>query len=158
MATVAGTRDIRSPAEIVFGGIGGIRDVGGHTAELSSMAVIGSTLKLGTGSEQPTGLGATYRYSGRMMGLSLDVCESVIEYVPNREGSGAGSAYEMLLAVEPRSASSSRLTTSTAYDGPRSPLRRLIGRLLAGPYSRWCPRQMVGNARRALERRAKLIA
>jgi hypothetical protein len=122
MATVAGTRDIRSPAEIVFGGIGGIRDVGGHTAELSSMAVIGSTLKLGTGSEQPTGLGA------------------------------------MLLAVEPRSASSSRLTTSTAYDGPRSPLRRLIGRLLAGPYSRWCPRQMVGNARRALERRAKLIA
>jgi hypothetical protein len=127
-------------------------------AELSSMAVIGSTLKLGTRSEQPAGLGATYRYSGRMMGLSLDVSESVTEYVPNRRRSGARFAYELLLAVEPRSAFSSRLTTSIAYDGPRSPLRRLIGWLFTGPCIRGCPRRMVGNAQRALEMRAKLSA
>jgi hypothetical protein len=102
-----------------------------------------------------------------MMGLSLDFSESVTKYAPNREKVWRTigeprlliiSSYEMRLAVEPRSASSSRLTISIGYELPRSPLWRLIGRLLAGPYSRWCLRQMAGGAKRALEIRAKLTA
>jgi hypothetical protein len=66
------------------------------------------------------------------------------------------SSYEMRLAVEPLSAASSRLTISIAYELPLSTFWRIVGRLLAGPYSRWCLRQMVGDATRALEMRAKL--
>jgi hypothetical protein len=92
MTTVTHTRDIRAPAEGVFVCIDDIRNVGWHMTELSSMAMMGATLKLGIPSGQPTGLGATYRYSGKMMGLSLDCSESVTKDVPNRARSGARSA------------------------------------------------------------------
>jgi hypothetical protein len=85
MTTVTETRDIRASAESVFGYVDDIRNVGWHMTERSSMAMMGSKLKLEILSGQPTGLGATYRYSGKMMGLSLDVSESVTKYVPNRE-------------------------------------------------------------------------
>jgi hypothetical protein len=102
-----------------------------------------------------------------MMGLSLDFSESVTRYIPNREKIWHTigeprlliiSSYEMRLAVEPLTAASSRLTISIASELPRSTFWRIVGRLLAGPYSRWCLRQMVGDAKRALEMRAKLTA
>ena len=49
------------------------------------MAMLGSRLRLEILSGQPTGLGATYRYSGTMMGLSIDFSESVTKYVPPRK-------------------------------------------------------------------------
>lgn len=167
MITVTESVDIQAAAERVFAYVDDIRNVGWHMTERSSMPMMGSRLKLEILSEQPTGLGATYRYSGTMMGLSLDFFESVTRYIPNREKVWRTigeprlliiAAYEMRLSVEPLLASSSRLTISIAYDLPRSPLWRLMGRLLAGPYSRWCLRQMVGDAKRALEMRAKLTA
>jgi hypothetical protein len=167
MITVAETVDIQAPAEQVFAYVDDIRNVGWHMTERSSMAMMGSRLGLEILSEQPTGLGATYRYSGTMMGLSLDFSESVTRYIPNREKVWRTigeprlliiSSYEMRLAVEPLSAASSRLTISIAYELPRSAFWRIVGRLLAGPYSRWCLRQMVEDAKRALDMRAKLTA
>jgi Polyketide cyclase / dehydrase and lipid transport len=165
MITVTETIDIKASAESVFAYVDDIRNIGWHMTERSSMAMMGSRLELEIVSEQSTGLGATYRYSGTMMGLSLDFSESVTRYIPNREKIWHTigeprlliiSSYEMRLAVEPRSAASSRLTISIAYELPLSTFWRIVGRLLAGPYSRWCLRQMVGDAKRALEMRAKL--
>jgi hypothetical protein len=167
MTTVTEVVDIEAPAEAVFGCVDDIRNVGWHMTERSSMAMMGSRMKLEIVSERLSGVGATYRYSGTMMGLSLDFSETVTKYIPNREKVWRTigeprlliiSSYEMRLAVEPRSASSSRLTISIAYALPRSPLWRLIGRLLAGPYSHWCLRQMTGDAKDVLEIRAKLTA
>ena len=166
MITVTETADIRAPAEDVFAYVDDIRHVGWHMTERSSMAM-GSRLKLEILSKRPTGPGATYRYSGRMMGLFLEFSESVTRYIPNREKvwSTIGkprlliiSSYEMRLAVEPLSAASSRLTISIAYELPQSAFWHIVGRLLAGPYSTWCLRQMVGDAKRAIEMRAKLTA
>ena len=165
MITVTETADIKASAESVFAYVDDIRNIGWHMTERSSMTMMGSRLELEIVSEQSTGLGATYRYSGTMMGLSLDFSESVTRYIPNREKIWHTigeprlliiSSYEMRLAVEPLSAASSRLTISIAYELPRSTFWRIVGRLLAGPYSRWCLRQMVGDAKRALEMRAKL--
>jgi hypothetical protein len=167
MITVTETVDIKASAESVFAYVDDIRNIGWHMTERSSMAMMGSRLELEIVSKQSTGLGATYRYSGTMMGLSLDFSESVTRYIPNREKIWHTigeprlliiSSYEMRLAVEPLSAASSRLTISIAYELPRSTFWRIVGRLLAGPYSRWCLRQMVGDAKRALEMRAKLTA
>jgi uncharacterized membrane protein len=85
MATVTETVDIQAPAETVFAYVDDVRNVGWHMTERSSMAMMGSRLKLEILSEHPSGLGATYRYSGTMMGLSLDFSESVTKYAPNRE-------------------------------------------------------------------------
>src|SRR4029453_1540050 len=85
MTTVTEAVEIEAPAERVFRYVDDMRNVGWHMTDRSSMAMLGSRLKLEILSEQPTGLGATYRYSGTMMGLALDFSESVTKYVPNRE-------------------------------------------------------------------------
>jgi uncharacterized membrane protein len=167
MTAVTEAVDIEAPAQSVFSYVDDIRNVGWHMTDRSSMAMLGSRLKLEILSEQPTGLGATYRYSGKTMGLSLGFSESVTKYVPNREKvwRTVGTprlliidAYEMRVAVEPLSATASRLTISITYELPRSPFWRVIGRLLAGPYSRWCLRRMLGDTKRSLESRVNVHA
>jgi hypothetical protein len=64
-----------------------------------------------------------------MMGLPIDFSESVTKYIPPREKVWRTigeprlliiASYEMRVAVEPLSPSSSRLTISIAYELPRS--------------------------------------
>lgn len=164
MRTVGETVKIQAPAEEVFAHIDDIRNVGWHMTEQSSMAMMGSKLKVGVLSREPTGLGATYRYSGKILGLTLDFSESVTKYVPNREKVWHTigeprllimSSYEMRLAVEPLQPPSSRLTVSIAYELPRSGFWRFMGTLLAGWYSRWCLRRMCQDTKRALEARPR---
>jgi hypothetical protein len=121
---------------------------------------MGSQLRLEMLSDQATGLGATYRYSGKMLGLSIDFSESVTRYLPPREKVWRTigeprlviiGSYEMRVTVEPLSPSSSRLTISIVYELPRSGFWRIVGLVLAGSYSRWCLRRMCLDTRRVLE-------
>jgi hypothetical protein len=162
MTAVSETAEIRAPAKTVFAYVDDIRNLGWHMTGRSSMAMMGSRLRLEIRSDQATGLGATYRYSGAIMGLAIDFSESVTKYVPPREKVWRTigeprlliiASYEMRVAVEPLSTLSSRLTISIVYELPRSALWRIAGRLLARPYSRWCLRRMVQGARQALEAR-----
>src|SRR5262249_46326696 len=155
-ATVA----IERTAESVFAFIDDIWNVGFHMSEQSSMAMMGSQLKLETLSAQPTGLGATYRYSGKVLGLTLDFTESVTGYVPNREKvwhtTGSPrllimSSYEMRLTVEPLSPSASRLTISIAYELPAMWFWRCLAILRRVSYARRCLRRMCRDAKRALD-------
>ncbi|PYN92358.1 MAG: polyketide cyclase [Candidatus Rokuibacteriota bacterium] len=167
MTTVSETVEIRAPAETVFAHVDDIRNVGWHMTERSSMAMMGSRLRLELLSDQPTGLGAIYRYSGTMLGLTIDFSESVTRYIPPREKVWRTigeprlliiASDEMCLIVEPLSASSSRLTISIAYELPRPWFWRIVGLLLARPYSRWCLRRMVQDGRRAVEPPAMVTA
>jgi hypothetical protein len=85
MITVSETVEIRAAVEAVFAHVDDIRNLGWHMTGRSSMAMMGSRLKLEILSDQRTGLGATYRYSGTVMGLSIDFSESVTKYLPPRE-------------------------------------------------------------------------
>ena len=155
MITVSETVEIRAPAEAVFAQVDDIRNLGWHMTGQSSMAMMGSRLRLEVLSDQPTGLGATYRYFGTMMGLSIDFSESVTKYLPPRTIGKPQlliiASYEMRVAVEPLPPTSVRLTISIVYKLPRSAFWRIVGQLLARPYSRWCLRRMLQDARRALE-------
>jgi hypothetical protein len=124
------------------------------------MALMGSRLRLEMLTDQATGLGATYRYSGTILGLSIDFSESVTKYVPPREKVWRTigeprlvilASYEMRVAVEPLSPSSSRLTISIAYELPRSGFWRIVGLVLARSYIRWCLRRMCRDTKRVLE-------
>ena len=167
MKTVSETVEIQAPAQEVFAHIDDIRNVGWHMTEQSSMAMMGSKLTVEVLSERPTGLGETYRYSGKIMGLTLDFSESVTKYVANREKVwrtiGAPrllimASYEMRLAVEPQPPSASRLTISIAYELPRPPFWMVLGILLAGWYSRWCLRRICRDTKRVLEARSRTDA
>lgn len=161
--SVAETVDIRASAADVFAYIDDIRNVGWHMTDESSMAMMGSKLRLDVLSERPTGLGATYRYSGKMLGLTLDFSESVTTYRPPHEKVWQTigqptlwimSSYEMRLVVEAQTPETSRLTISIAYELPASTFWRIVGRVLADSYSRWCLRRMCRDAKRGLEARA----
>ena len=83
-----------------------------------------------------------------MMGLTIDFSETVTSYVPGREKVWRTigkprlliiASYEMRVLVEPMAGTTaSRLTISIDYTLPRSGIWRLLGRLLAAPYARWC--------------------
>jgi hypothetical protein len=165
MTTVGETIEIRAPAEAVFAHVDDIRNLGWHMTGQSSMAMMGSRLKLEILSDQPTGLGATYRYSGTMMGLSIDFSESVTKYLPPREKVWRTigeprlliiASYEMHVVIERLSPSSARLTIAIAYELSCSAFWRIVGLLLARPYSRWCLRRMLRDSRRALEGQARV--
>jgi polyketide cyclase/dehydrase/lipid transport protein len=140
MITVSETVEIRMPSEAVFAHVDDIRNLGWHMTGRSSMAMMGARLKLEILSDRATGLGATYRYSGTMLGLSIDFSESVTKYLPPREKvwRTLGEprlviivSYEMRVTVEPLSPSSARLTISIVYELPRSGLWRIVGLVLA---------------------------
>lgn len=56
------------------------------------MPMIGSKLRLEIRSEQPSGLGAPARYSGKVMGRTFDFSEPVTEYVPTAKRCGITAA------------------------------------------------------------------
>lgn len=49
------------------------------------MPMTGSKLRLEIVTPEPTGIGVTYRYSRRIMGLIIDFSETVTRYAPGRE-------------------------------------------------------------------------
>ena len=109
------------------------------------MAMLGARLRLEVLSDRPTGLGATYRYSGTMTGLSIDFSESVTKYLSaaQKVWRTTGNpqlliiaSYEMHVAVEPLSPTSARPTMSIVYELPCSAFWRIVGLLRARPYSR----------------------
>jgi hypothetical protein len=97
------------------------------------------------------------------MGLAIDFSESVTKYVPPREKVWRTigeprlliiASYDMRVTIEPLSLSSSRLTIAIFYELPRSAFWRIVGLMLARPYSRWCLRRMAQGAQQALEVRS----
>ena len=157
---------IDRPAERVFAYVDDIRNLARHMSESSSMPMMGSKLKLEILTTQPTGIGAIYRYSGRMMGLTIDFSETVTAYVPGRQKVWRTigeprlliiKGYEMRVDVEPVPPKSSRLTIGIDYELPRFGLWRVIGWMLADAYSRWCLASMVNGTKHDLEQ-LRLVA
>ena len=163
MPNLSRSATIAAPAELVFDYVDDIRNLARHMSEARSMPMMGSKLKLEILTSNATDVGATYRYSGSMMGLVIDFSETVTKYVLGREKTWRTigtpqllivERYEMGVVVEPISESISRLTISFDYDLPRSGVWRLVGRLLAGSYARWCLDSMISGTKQDLERSA----
>lgn len=160
MPSLERTADITASAERVFAYVDDIRNLARHMSESRSMPMMGSKLKLEILTPASTGVGATYRYSGRMLGLTLDFSEMVTKYIPGRGKIWHTigdpqllivSNYEMGLTVNPMSADVCRLTIAFDYELPRSMVGRLLGRALAGSYARWCLDSMVQGTKRDVE-------
>jgi hypothetical protein len=158
MKTITETVEIAARPEAVFSYADDIRNIGWHMTE-SSMPLMGSKLNVQIVSKNPTGLGASYRWYGKVMGLTIDFTETVTKWVRNKERvwSTIGEPqiiiignYEMWFNLEPAGAKT-RLTFGIRYDLPRPLFWRLVGFLLGGPYSRWCLKNMCGDAKKALE-------
>jgi hypothetical protein len=162
MPALSRSVSIAAPAERVFAYVDDIRNLARHMSESRSMPMMGSKLKLDIMTPEPTGVGAVYRYSGRMMGLTIDFSETVTKYVAGREKVWRTigepqllimAGYEMRILVEPVSPASSRLTIGIDYELPRVGVWRALGWTLAGAYSRWCLTSMVEGSKLDLEQK-----
>jgi len=163
MRTLDRSVSIEAPAGRVFAYVDDIRNLARHMSERSSMPMMGSKLELEIATPNVTGTGATYRYSGRIMGLTIDFSETVTSYVPGREKAWRTigrpkllimAGYEMRVLVEPISPGSSRLTIGIGYELPHAGVWRLVGWALADAYSRWCLDSMVEGVKYDLENAA----
>lgn len=162
MPTLSRSASIAAPAERVFAYVDDIRNLARHMSESGSMPLMGSKLKLEIMTPEPTGVGAVYRYSGRMMALTIDFSETVTKYVAGREKVWRTigqpqllimAGYEMRVLVEPVSPASSRLTIGIDYELRRVGVWRALGWTLAGAYSRWCLTSMVEGSKLDLEQK-----
>lgn len=161
MPQLSRTTVISAPADQVFAYVDDMRNLSRHMSENPSMPMMGSKLKLEFVTPEPTGVGATYRYTGKMLGLVLDFSETVTTYIAGREKiwNTIGNpqllilrGYEMRVLVEPVTPATSKLTISIDYELPKPGVWRIAGWLLADAYSRWCLSSMVDGSKRDLER------
>jgi hypothetical protein len=152
---------IDASAERVFAYVDDIRNLARHMSESPSMPMMGSKLKLEIVTPEPTDVGATYRYTGKMLGLVLDFSETVTTYIAGHEKIWRTignpklliiGSYEMRVLVEPVTPATSNLTISIDYELPVSGFWRIAGWLLGDAYSRWCLTGMVDGSKRDLER------
>ncbi len=160
MPLLSRSATINAPADRVFAYVDDIHNLARHMSERGSMPMMGSKLNLEIVTPEPTGIGATYRYSGRVMGLIIDLSETVTRYVPGREKTWRTIGetrlliidnYEMRVLVDPMSDARSKLTITIDYTLPRSVLWRAIGRMLAASYARWCLNSMIEGTAKDLQ-------
>jgi len=151
--------EIAAAPETVSAHVDDFQNVGSHMTE-RSMAMMGRRLRLDRISENATGVGACYRWHGRIAGLAIDLTEVVTEWVPNRhqvwETVGDPrliimSGYRMSFTLAPMS-TGTVLTITIEYELPGSLFGRVLGWLLGDVYSRWCLRRMCRDTRKALEK------
>jgi hypothetical protein len=161
MPRLSRTALIGASAERVFAYVDDIRNLARHMSENPSMPMMGSKLTLEIVTAELTGVGATYRYKGKMLGLVLDFSETVTRYIAGREKiwRTIGNpkllimrGYEMRVLVEPVTPTTSNLTISIDYELPASGFWWIAGWLLGDAYSRWCLTGMVDGSKRELER------
>ncbi len=161
MKTLTESVVIGAPAHQVFAFMDDVKNVGFHMSGRSSMPMMGSRLEIAILSPQSTGVGATYRMWGRMMGLTIDFSETVTKYIAGREKVWETigepkllimSSYVMRVAVNPLSLSSCRLTISLTYAPPRSIFWRFVSALVGDWYARWCLKSMCQDAKAAMAR------
>lgn len=150
-----------SPAE-VFRTIDDLGVTGTHMTN-SSVMMMGSKLHLEYLTEHHTGLGSSYRWTGKMMGLSMDFTVKVTTWIEGKEKIWETigdtkliiySWYRMFLKVSPMK-SGSLAELSISYEEPTGFLNRILSFLFANWYCRWCLRKMLGDAKHVVQNNEK---
>jgi hypothetical protein len=150
-----------SPAQ-VFRYIDDLGVTGMHMTE-SSMMMMGSKLHLNFLTENKTGLGSRYRWTGSMMGLKMDFTVAVTKWIDGKEKTWETvgqtkmiiySWYRMNLVVRTIE-SLTEAELSISYEKPHGFINKVLSFLFADWYCRWCLRQMLGDAKEAVEENIK---
>lgn len=150
--------EIMASPEKVFAHLDDINNVGWHMSEKSSMPMMGSRLKLEV-IDDKKGVGATYRWKGSVMGMTVDIQETVTKWVRDGEKTWQTigkpkmivmSGYTMHLSLTGTD-KGTRVVFEIDYSLPKTPWGWIIGKLLARRYAKWCLQRACEDAKRTLE-------
>ncbi|MCQ6961072.1 SRPBCC family protein [Mucilaginibacter aquariorum] len=158
MKTKSQTMLIHSTPEKVFAQMDDFSKTGMHMNESSTM-MMGSKLTLEQLSSNPTGLGARYRWYGKMMGMIIDLSETVTKWQPPRfkEWETIGEAkiiiiswYRMWFEIT-AAENGTHVKLSISYLPPRQWFYKILSFFFASLYCNWCLGNMLTDTKKNLE-------
>ena len=150
---------IRSTPEKVFAQMDDFSKTGMHMTE-SSMMMMGSKLKLEQLSTNATGVGASYHWYGKMMGMTMDFKERVTKWQSPllKEWETFGDAkmiimswYRMWFEITPAE-NVTIVKLSISYLPPKEWYYKILSFLFARWYCNWCLNNMLNDTKRDLEK------
>jgi hypothetical protein len=121
-----------------------------HMSESSTM-MMGSKLTLEQQSANATGIGATYRWYGKMMGMIIDFSQTVTKWIENKlkEWEIIGETkiiimlwYRMWFEVSP-SPDGAIATISISYRSPKEWFYKILSFFFTRWYCNWCLNSML---------------
>lgn len=131
---------------------------GMHMSE-SSMMMMGSKLTLKQVSPNPTGVGAKYRWYGKMMGMTMDFSETVTKWqTPHlKEWETFGDAkmiimswYRMRFEITPAK-NGATAKISISYLSTKEWYYKILSFFFASWYCHWCLNNMLHDTKKNLE-------
>ena len=150
---------IHSTPAKVFQQIDDFSKTGMHMTE-SSMMMMGSKLKLEKLSENTSGIGASYRWYGKMMGMTMDFSETVTKWEQNKfkEWETIGTAkiiimswYRMWFEISPAE-NGTLAKISISYIPPKEWYFKILSFFFANWYCSWCLNKMLHDTKKNLEK------
>jgi hypothetical protein len=150
---------IHSTPEKVFRQMDDFSKTGMHMSE-SSMMMMGSKLTLKQLSTKATGIGSSYRWYGKMMGMTMDFSETVTKWIQNKlkEWETVGEAkiiimswYKMWFEISPYK-EETIAKISISYLPPKEWYYKILSFLFARWYCNWCLNNMLNDTKRNLEK------
>lgn len=138
--------------EDVFAFMDDIKNTGKHMTE-SSGAMAGSKLKIEWLSPNTTGLGANYRWTGKVIGMKMDFTVKVSKWIAGSEKvwGTVGEAkmividsFEMYLTIVKAENETSKVKLSINYTKHRGVMGFLFGKW----YSKWCVKSMLKDTKK----------
>lgn len=162
MKTLIRTTTYPFPPDLVFQCLDNLGVAGMHMTQ-SSMMMMGSKLDLKFLTENHTGLGTKYRWTGRMMGLKMDFTVEVTKWIPGEEKVWETvdnpeliiySWYRMYLKLT-KFPTGTSAELSISYEKPNGLFYRLLSLLFADWYCRWCLKHMLEDAKGLLMKKVE---
>ena len=150
---------IHSTPEKVFAQMDDFSKTGMHMTE-SSMMMMGSKLKLEQLSTNAIGVGASYRWYGKMMGMIMDFSETVTKWQPPKlkawETVGEAkiiimSWYRMWFEIMPAE-NGTIAKLSISYLPPKQWYYKILSFFFARLYCNWCLNNMLTDTKKNLEK------
>jgi hypothetical protein len=158
MKTITRNIFINASPDRVFATIDDLGVTGMHMTKSSGM-MMGSKLHLQYLTENHTGLGSKYRWTGKMMAMKMDFTVEVTKWVKGVEKvwETIGEArmiiyswYRMNLLVKPEN-NGSEAKLSITYEKPKGWFSKIISFFFADWYCNWCLNNMLNDTKKNLE-------
>ncbi|OSZ77150.1 hypothetical protein CAP36_12100 [Chitinophagaceae bacterium IBVUCB2] len=149
---------IHSTPEKAFAQMDDFSKTGMHMSE-SSMMMMGSKLKLEQLSPNATGVGAKYRWYGKIMGMTMDFSETVTKWQRPKlkEWETVGEAkiiimswYRMCFEISPAE-NGTIAKISISYLLPKEWFYKILSFFFANWYCNWCLNNMLNDTKKNLE-------
>ena len=149
---------IHSPPQKVFAFMDDLSKTGMHMTE-NSMMMMGSKLMLEQLPGPCRGVGATFHWHGKVMGMPVDITETVTKWIEGQEKvwETIGQPkiiilgwYRMILKTKP-SKEGTLASLQIDYTQPDGWFYKLLYFLLSRWYCNWCLNNMLNDTKRNLE-------